>query len=218
MRLVALSRLGFKRLAHQSLMNNQDLILKLFSINAIKFGEFKLKSGIMSPIYIDLRVTVSYPEVLRQISDLMAQAAKPLTYDLICGVPYTALPFATAISLSQNKPMLMRRKEVKDYGTKKAIEGVFQAGQTCLIIEDLVTSGSSVFETIEPLEKEGLKITDIIVLLDREQGGKKNIESKNYNLHSLITITELLDVLKENQKIDEAIYNQVKEFIKNNQV
>ncbi len=199
-------------------MNNKELILKLYEINAIKFGEFKLKSGIMSPIYIDLRVTVSYPEALKQIADLMAAKTEDLNYDVICGVPYTALPFATAISLSQNKPMLMRRKEVKDYGTKKAIEGVFEEGQNCLIIEDLITSGSSVFETVEPLEQEGLKVTDIIVLLDRQQGGKKHIQGKGYNLHSIITISDLLEVLKEENKIDQEMYNQVKEFITSNQV
>lgn len=195
-----------------------NLILKLFEINAVKFGEFKLKSGIMSPIYIDLRVIVSYPEVLKMVAEAMWKKVENLNFDITCGVPYTALPIATAISLEHNKPMVMRRKEVKDYGTKKAIEGYFEPGQNCLVIEDLVTSGASVFETIEPLEHEGLKITDIIVLVDRQQGGKKHIEEKGYNLHSVLTISEILQTLEKENKLDKDMVEKVKNFINNNQV
>ena len=199
-------------------MNKEQLINKLFDINAVKFGEFKLKSGIMSPVYIDLRVIVSYPEVLKAVADAMWEKVKDLKFDLVCGVPYTALPIATAISLEHNIPMVMRRKEVKDYGTKKAIEGAFTAGQTVLVVEDLVTSGMSVFETIEPLEHEGLKTSDVVVMLDREQGGKKHIAEKGKNLYAVATITELVDTLQQNGKLDADIVQKVKEFIQNNQV
>lgn len=196
----------------------KELILKLYEINAVKFGEFKLKSGIMSPIYIDLRVTVSYPEILKLVAEAMWEKVKNLDFDLICGVPYTALPIATVISIEHNKPMIMRRKEVKDYGTKKAIEGNFSAGQKVLVVEDLVTSGISVFETIEPLQLEGLEIKDIVVLVDREQGGKKHLEEKGYNLHSVLTISEMLEVLGAENKLSEEMIDKVREFIKNNQV
>src|SRR3989338_7790744 len=180
---------------------NENLTQRLFDIGAIKFGEFKLKSGIMSPIYVDLRVTVSYPEILKLVAQAMWEQVKNLNFDLICGVPYTALPIATAISLEHNQPMIMRRKEVKDYGTKKAIEGAFKPGQTVLVVEDLVTSGSSVFETVEPITLEGLKVTDVIVLLNREQGAKKHLADKSLNLHSVLTISEMIDTLKKSAKI-----------------
>ncbi len=199
-------------------MDKNTFIAKLFDIGAVKFGEFKLKSGIMSPVYIDLRLLVSYPEILRGVAELLWQKIEPLSFDVICGVPYTALPIATAISLLNNKPMIMRRKEVKDYGTKKAIEGVFSVGQSCLILEDLVTSGMSVFETIEPLEHEGLKVKDIVVILDREQGGKKNIEGRGYSLQALFTMTELLSELLAAGKIDSEMHDKVKQFIASNQV
>lgn len=172
----------------------------------------------MSPIYIDLRLIVSYPEVLKMVAQAMWEKVSGLEFDLVCGVPYTALPIATAMSLEHNLPMIMRRKEVKDYGTKKAIEGVFNPDQKVLVIEDLVTSGSSVFETIEPLELENLKVSDIVVLLDREQGGFKNIAAKNYNLHSVFTMTELLDILFNSGRIDRATADSTLAFIKNTQV
>lgn len=196
----------------------KKLILDLYNIGAVKFGEFKLKSGIMSPIYIDLRVTVSYPKVLQSIADAMWELVQTQKFDLVCGVPYTALPIATAMSLAHNTPMVMRRKEVKDYGTKKIIEGAFTTGQTCLVVEDLITSGASVFETIEPLEHEGLKVTDVVVLLNREQGGKQHIEEKGYRLHAVITMTELLDTLHTEKKISEGQYLQVQQFITSTKV
>lgn len=199
-------------------MTREELVNRLFEINAVKFGDFKLKSGIISPVYIDLRVIVSYPEILKAVGEAMWEKVKDLKFDLLCGVPYTALPIATAISLEHNIPMIMRRKEVKDYGTKKAIEGAFTVGQQVLVVEDLVTSGSSVFETIEPLEIEGLKTSDIVVMLDREQGGKKHISDKGKNLHSVITMTEMVDILEKENKINSAIAQEVKNFIQNNQV
>ncbi len=160
----------------------------------------------------------AFPEVLKAVAEAMWNQVKDLKFDLVCGVPYTALPIATAISLEHNIPMIMRRKEVKDYGTKKAIEGAFTAGQQVLVVEDLVTSGSSVFETIEPIEIEGLKTTDVVVMLDREQGGKKHISEKGKNLHSVITISELVEILQQNNKLDSETVQKVKEFIQNNQV
>lgn len=187
----------------------KNCIFSLYHIGAIKFGEFTLKSGISSPIYIDLRLVVSYPSLLRQITDLLWMQIKHLEFECVCGVPYTALPLATVMSIEHTIPMVMRRKEIKQHGTKKIIEGVVQKGKTCLVIEDLITSGSSLFETIEPLEHVGLQVRDVVVLLDRQQGGKQRLEQKGYRVHALLTLTELLNTLKEDQTISSDISDRV---------
>lgn len=199
-------------------MSWTSTILKLYEIGAIKFGSFTLKSKIVSPIYVDLRLCISYPKLLSNIGDQLYKKMKGLDYELLCGVPYTALPMATVISVEQNIPMILRRKEVKDYGTKKRLEGVFEKGQNCLIIEDIITSGSSILETTESLESEGLIIKDAIVLIDREQGGSERLSKKNITLHSVYTLTEIMQTLQNEQKIDPLTVQSVLEFIETHQI
>jgi len=197
----------------------RDLLRDLFKIGAIKTGAFKLKSGLISPIYIDLRVVISFPKILKKIAALIWEQVQShnLKFDVICGVPYTALPFATALSLEKEIPLLIRRKEgAKGYGTNKIIEGVFQKGQTCLVIEDLVTTGGSVLESVDSLLKEELVVRDVIVFLDREQGGAKNLKEKNLNLYPVITMGSLLDFLKLEKFLDEEMLNKIEQFIKSN--
>lgn len=195
-----------------------SLILKLFDVQAVKFGEYKLKSGMITPIYIDLRVIISHPTLMNQVSSIIYQRSKEeaLKFDSVCGVPYTALPLATIICSRNELPMLIRRKEAKDYGTKRMVEGLFHQGDTCLIIEDTVTSGSSILETAEVLYSEGLKVTDAIVLMDRQQGGVEMLASKGIRLLPVITMFTLLDVLVAAERIDGATAKSVRTFITEN--
>ncbi|GBP75187.1 Uridine 5'-monophosphate synthase [Eumeta japonica] len=148
------------------------------------------------------------------ISSLMYDfAVKDSKCDHLCGVPYTALPIATLLSVKSKIPMLMRRKETKSYGTKKTIEGHYKAGQSCLIIEDVVTSGSSVLETVKDLKAEGLVIEDVIVILDREQGGSQNIDSNGMKLKSLYTMTQLINILLRKGEITKEMADDVRHYL-----
>ncbi len=187
--------------------SKQFLVSSLYEIGGIQFGEFKLKSGETSNIYINLRKIISYPAILKAVAAAMWDAVIECQFDLICGVPYTALPIATCISLEHNIPMIMRRRERKDYGTKQMIEGEYAPDQHCLIIEDVITSGSSVIETANDLEAAGLKVRDCVVLIDREQGGRKNLEQK-YQVHSILTLPEILQCL-----LDSTLINVDERFI-----
>jgi orotate phosphoribosyltransferase len=174
---------------------NNSLIESLYKIGAVKFGSFTLKSGQNSKIYMDLRQIVSHPAVLRHVAEAIWEKVSSAQFDMVCGIPYTALPIATCISLLHNIPMIMRRKEKKDYGTKQQIEGAYKAGQYCLIIEDVITSGMSIMETTDELEAAGLKITDVAVLIDREQGARENLEKRNYHVHAALTLKQILKTL-----------------------
>jgi len=190
------------------------IIDTLISIGAVKFGSFTLKSGIQSPIYIDLRIIVSYPELLKDIASLLIAEAKSLQFDAIAGIPYTALPIATAFSLASGYPMIYARKEKKKYGTAQQIEGIWKAGDRVLLIDDLITDGGSKQESFAVFESAGLIVEDIIVLIDREQGGKAVVEKTGHRLHALISIFEILERIKGLNKIEDEIYNEILAFLK----
>lgn len=179
-------------------MTKQDLIVRLFEIGAVKFGSFTLKSGITSPFYINLRQIISYPDILTGAGKLLSELLPPdYTYRRIAGVPYSGIPIASAISLHNNKPIIIPRKEEKTYGSKDAILGDFNSGDTCLLIEDLITTGESILETVEVLETAGLQVTGACVLIDRR--AVRNDFQKEYGirLFPLITIEEMINVLLE---------------------
>jgi uridine monophosphate synthetase len=185
-------------------MDHKALIQSLYQIGSIKFGDFVLKSGQKSTIYLDLRQIISYPSILQTVAETLWQQVSNFSFDLICGVPYTALPIATCISLKQTIPMVMRRKEAKNYGTKQLIEGAFQAGQQCLVIEDIITTGSSIIETAKDIETAGLKVNHVCVLINREQGGEENLRKHHYTVHAVFTLKEILNVLLQMNILPES--------------
>ncbi|MEZ4518046.1 MAG: orotate phosphoribosyltransferase [Chloroflexota bacterium] len=180
---------------------NEALVLTLFDVGAIQFGRFRLHSGKESRIYIDLRVVVSYPHALRQVAAAYRTVLETLTFDLLAATPLAGLPIGTAICLDMNMPLIYPRKTAKSYGTGKNIEGRWSIGQTAVVIDDLITSGDSVLQTIATLKASGLRVTDSVVLIDREQGGRQTLEGQGYQLHSVLTLPGVLDVLVEHQRL-----------------
>lgn len=198
--------------------NKKEFFLEAYKLEIIKFGKFTLKSGIESPFYVDLRPLASDPKILKDLSSFLLNLLSLEKNDLICGVPYAALPMATAMSLESNIPLIIKRKEAKSYGTKKLIEGVYQKGQTCLLVEDVITSGKSLLETLEEVENEGLKVSDIAVVLDREQGGKELLEKKGYRVHTLFTISEVVQMLSEEGMLTDVEVKRIQDFLAGNKV
>jgi len=186
----------------------------LVKIGCLKFGNFTLKSGMKSPVYIDLRILVSFPRQLQVIGQAYAQVLQNLEYDRLAAVPYAALPLCCAASLATGKPWIYTRKEAKtDHGIAKPVEGLFKKGEKIVLIDDLVTNGLSKLEVIKPLEHIGLIVKDIVVLIDREQGGEAELKEKGYQLHSVLKFTQMLEILKSEQKIDDDKYQQTIEFL-----
>ena len=198
--------------------SKKEFFLECYKLGIIKFGRFTLKSGIESPFYVDLRPLASDPKILKKLANYLLEMLPLDNFDLICGVPYAALPMATAMSLESYLPLIIKRKEAKEYGTKKMIEGIFQKGQNCLLVEDVITSGKSLLETIPEIENEGISVSDIVVVLDRQQGGKEMLESKGYRVHTLFTISEVCSILKEENHLSDDEVTRIDDFLKGNVV
>ncbi|KAA0267228.1 MAG: bifunctional orotidine-5'-phosphate decarboxylase/orotate phosphoribosyltransferase, partial [Chloroflexi bacterium] len=147
----------------------------------------------------------------------IAQAYLPvlsiLQFSRIAGLPYAAIPIATAISLAGNYPMIYPRKEAKTYGTKAEIEGEYHAGETVVVIDDLATTGGSKFEAIEKLIGAGLFVKDVVVLVDRQSGAKESLEQAGYHLHAVLTITQLLDHWEANGKVAKEKIEETRKFL-----
>lgn len=187
----------------------------LLSAGCIKFGEFTLKSGLKSPIYIDLRQIISHPHLLAEIARAYLPILSTLSFSRIAGLPYAAIPIATAICLAGNYPMIYPRKEVKNYGTRAEIEGEYHPGELAVVIDDLATTGGSKFEAIEKLTSAGLTVKDIVVLVDRQSGARESLARAGYSMHAVLTIGQLLDYWDSEGRVEKDKIEQTRLFLHN---
>ncbi len=193
--------------------NYPSLASDLLQSQCIRFGQFTLKSGMVSPVYIDLRRLVTHPAILRRAAQAYLPTLRGLQFDRLAGIPYAGLPIGTAIALEMNRPLIYPRREVKDYGTKASIEGEFNAGETAVVIDDLATTGETKIEAIQRLEAAGLKVRDIVVLIDREQGAGDYLKQRGYNYHAVVGFRELLQEWKRSGAISEEQFVGVERFL-----
>jgi len=194
-------------------MSPHDFALRLFDIGGIRFGEFKLKSGRISPIYVDLRVLISHPDTLRAAGEMLAASLRSLSFDRIAGIPYAGLPLGVAAALAGSHPLCYARKEAKDYGTQRRIEGECQPGERVILIDDVITDGGAKIEAAAPFREAGMIVEDVLVLVDREQGGAATLAAAGLRLHRLTTLRDVVSALREAGRIDDETASRVDRYL-----
>jgi uridine monophosphate synthetase len=186
----------------------------LLEAGCIRFGQFTLKSGMQSPIYIDLRRLISHPKLLSMVAEAYLPLLSRLSFDRLAALPYAAIPIATAISLKSGLPVIYPRKEVKAYGTAAEIEGEYSAGERVVVIDDLATTGGSKFEAIDKLVAAGLMVEEVVVLVDRQSGASEALSNAGYHLRAVFTLSGLLDYWQSTGKVAQQQIAAVREFLK----
>ena len=190
----------------------------LIKNSAIKFGDYILASGKKSPYYIDLRQTISSPITMDWIGNALTRIVineiGKDKIDKILGVPTAGVPFATVVSQKLAIPLIYYRQARKEHGVRKKIEGILDRNDRVLIIDDLITTGESVIESAEVVRDQGGVVNELVVLLDREQGGKERLRSSRIEPHVLFKISDAMEWLHTVGLIEDKIFDTVKRYIK----
>ncbi len=205
-----------KSAGKRSVTMNEKVAKALADANVVRFGKFTLASGIESPIYINLRVLPSYPESMKIVSEELSKLVKKMKPDVVAGAETAGIPLSTAISLKTGIPMIYVRKRPKTYGTMDLVEGILEKGKKVVLVDDMATNAYSKLKFVEGIKHAGGIIEDVVIVLDREQGGIEALGKENIKLHSLITLKELLDYMKDNNMIDDGKLNEILLYLKQN--
>ena len=190
-----------------------SLIRELISTGCFKTGSFQLKSGRRSPFYIDLRLIISRPPLLSRVASAYGSILAGIIFDRLAAVPMAGIPIATAVSLLSQKPMIFPRLEKKAHGTGRMIEGIYIKGDRVVLIDDLITAGTSKLEAIEVLRGEGLIVEDLVVLVERGRSGRRELEGAGVRLHAILDIDNFLEICLEMDQIDPGEVAGIRSFI-----
>jgi len=185
-----------------------DILLRTGSI---KFGTFKLASGILSSYYVDLRLIPGDPEAFRRIISfyLTLLASVGRRVQRLAGIPTAGIAYAAVLAYDLRKPFLYVRKEPKAHGRGRRIEGLLLPGERVLVLDDVVTTGTNIVEAVEVIRAEGGIVQDAVVLLDRQQGGEANLKRTGVKLHSFTTMRRIADRLMVRGTIDDGQYKEI---------
>lgn len=195
----------------------RNVALSLHKFGILQFGEFKLKSGIISPFYIDMRIVQSFPEALHNITAIYAELLKDLPQEIkLAGIPEAGIPLATAVGYETRRPLIQPRAKVKEHGRGRLIEGDWKPGDKVAIIDDLVAKGDSKLESIDRFKECDLEVIGFYLLLDREMGGKEIVEKAGYKLEAAMTITEALDILLDEGQLSREQHDDMIAFTRQN--
>jgi orotate phosphoribosyltransferase len=195
---------------------DEKIAQALVDAQVMKFGKFVLASGIESPVYVDIRVVPSYPKSFQSIIEELCKKLEKLKVDVIAGAETAGIPFAAGAALKLDMPMVYIRKRPKGYGTNSMIEGVLTKGQKVVLIDDMMTNGGSKLKFIDGIRAAGAEVENIAIVLDREQGGSEILSENGVEVHSLITLRNMLDYMKEQELVDDDTVNKVLIYLKQN--
>jgi orotate phosphoribosyltransferase len=190
----------------------EELGRLLLKTGSLRFGTFKLSSGALSPYYIDLRLIPSDPEAFRKVIGYYSSVLQGEILERshsIAGIPTAGIAYGAVLAFNFRKPFLYVRKEAKEHGTGRRIEGRLFPGVKVLILDDVVTSGRNLITAIEAIRTDGGVVEDAVVLLDRQQMGAISLERIGVKLHSFATISQLCEILRDKGAIDESQYTQI---------
>jgi orotate phosphoribosyltransferase len=182
-------RARLRREKENSMTSREELARQIFSVAHLT-GAFRLRSGTISNEYFDKYRFESNPRILRAIAEHMKPRV-PRGIDALAGLEMGAIPVVTMLSQETGLPALFVRKKAKEYGTCRAAEGGEISGRRLLVIEDVVTSGGQILESVKLLRHEGAQIASVLCVIDRESGGREHLAANNLALNALFTITEL---------------------------
>lgn len=177
----------------------RDLILDLFDIGCLLFGDYVQASGAVFNYYVDLRQIISDPNLFHRVLHSYGALLEGLDFDRIAGIPYGSLPTATGLSLALHKPLIYPRKEVKAHGARRLIEGDFNDGDRMVVVDDILITGDSVLEGISKLESSGLVVEDVVVFIDhggqRDRRARERLQAAGYRVHAVLDIETITRTL-----------------------